>query len=160
MRRIITIALLALTATAGSAAADRHRGHHDRGHRVQVRDHRAPVRVQRTRDHRWNHRVQPKRRVVVRNHRHVDRRPIYVNNGRFTFRNGRTFVYRRPVITRRYFNVNVRPRVLLENYAPVPGYIWIAGHWNWNGYEWIWISGHYQIDPNYQYDDAYFYYGY
>jgi hypothetical protein len=32
----------------------------------------------------------------------------------------------------------------------VTGYIWVAGQWQWNGYEWLWVSGHYAIDPNFQ----------
>jgi hypothetical protein len=38
-------------------------------------------------------------------------------------------------------------------------YTWIAGHWDWNGYEWQWNAGHYEADPNYQYD-GYDYNGY
>ncbi len=24
---------------------------------------------------------------------------------------------------------------------PGPGYVWVAGYWNWNGFEWVWIPG-------------------
>ena len=154
MRRIILLALIALTATAGTAAADRYRDHRgdrhqrwDRGHdrRVNVRDHRRYDR--------------PHRRVVRDNYRYrnVDRRPIYVNNNRYVFRNGHTFQYRRPVINYRYTNYRVRPQLLVENYDTVPGYIWVSGRWNWTGYEWDWVPGHYEIDPSYQYNDAYYY---
>ena len=90
-------------------------------------------------------------------YRNVDRRPIYVNNSRYVFNNGRTFHYRRPVINYRYTNYRVRPQLLVENYDTVPGYIWVSGRWNWTGYEWDWVAGHYEIDPSYHYDDAYYY---
>jgi hypothetical protein len=60
------------------------------------------------------------------------------------------FNYRRPVIQYRYTNYRVRPQILVENYDTVPGYIWVAGQWQWNGYEWNWVSGHYAVDPNFQ----------
>jgi hypothetical protein len=154
MRRIILFALIALTATAGTAAADRHRGR-DRDHRSHRWERNHDRRVV-TRDHRNFNR--PSRRVVRQHvYRNVDRRPIYVNNGRYTFRNGHTFHYRRPVINVRYTDYRYRPRILVENYDTVPGYIWVSGRWDWNGYEWNWIAGHYEIDPNYQYNDAYYY---
>jgi hypothetical protein len=164
MRRIITLTLLALTVTAGTAAADRYRGdRHDR-RAYQNRDHRRPVvrdvRQNVRRDVRRDHRrdYQPTRRVVRdRVYRNVDRRPIYVRDNRFVFNNGRTFNYRRPVIRQRFFDVRVRPQILVEHHDPVPGYIWANGHWNWNGYEWIWIAGHYQVDSGYRYNDAYYF---
>ena len=140
MRRLILTAI-ALTLFGGVASADRWRGNHDRG-RHEGRD-RVVVR-----DHRWE-RQQP-RRVVVQ------RRPIYINNDRFHFGNGRYYTYRRPVITRRYYDYRYRPQILVENYQPVSGYIWISGAWSWNGYEWIWTPGHYDVDPNYYgYDNGY-----
>lgn len=154
MRRIILTAL-ALALFGGVASADRYRGHRDTSHRsggTVVRDsrhsYRAPVRVDRGyrndryRNDRYRHRVR------------VDRRPVYVNNGRFSFGNGYTRVYRRPVIRHRYYDYRVRPQIIIENYDPVPGYIWVQGYWSWNGYEWLWIDGHYAPDPNY-YDDGY-----
>jgi len=96
---------------------------------------------------------------VVR-HRHdrraVTRNRVYVNNGRYVFNGGVTRTYTRPVIRHRYYNVRVRPRVIVENYDPVPGYIWIAGQWQWNGREWMWSSGHSAPDPRYRvwYDDG------
>jgi hypothetical protein len=35
------------------------------------------------------------------------------------------------------------------------GYIWVAGQWQWSGYEWIWQPGHYEVDPNYTGDNYY-----
>ena len=54
----------------------------------------------------------------------------------------------RPVIRYRYTNYYAPPAVLVENYAAMPGYFWVAGQWSWNGYEWIWTPGHYEPDPN------------
>jgi hypothetical protein len=25
--------------------------------------------------------------------------------------------------------------------APGPGYFWVAGYWNWNGTDWTWVTG-------------------
>lgn len=58
----------------------------------------------------------------------VVRRPIYV---------------RRPVIRERYFDVRVRPAVVVESYPARVGYVWVRGEWQWNGAEWIWMPGHY-----------------
>ncbi len=157
MRRIITLALLALTVSAGSAMAD----HRDRGDRS--RDHRSynnssswrrqtPVA---SHDHRsYNNttvRVQPTRRYVER------RRPVYQSNNRFVFNGGISYNYRRPVITRRYTDYRYRPQILIENYQPVTGYVWSAGQWQWNGYEWSWIAGHYDLDASYQYPSEGYY---
>ncbi|MBV8900603.1 MAG: YXWGXW repeat-containing protein [Verrucomicrobia bacterium] len=30
---------------------------------------------------------------------------------------------------------------------PGPGYVWVAGHWHWNGYRWVWRHGHYVLRP-------------
>lgn len=148
MRRIITLALLVLTATAGSAMADRR--DHGRGH------DRRPV----VRDHRNNHvqprtHVQPRRefRRDRREYRYSDRRAVRVNNGRFVFNNGYSRSYTRPFIQYRYTNYRVRPQILVENYDNVPGYTWTAGQWQWNGYEWNWIAGHYDVDHSYQYSN-------
>ena len=153
MRRIILLALIAITATAGTAAADRD---HRRGDRQTYRDHRGSNH-RNVRDHRDYRR--DNRRDYRRNHNHrqFDRRPIYHSNGRYTFRNGRSFNYRRPVINYRYTNYRVRPTILVENYDTVPGYVWVTGNWAWNGGEWIWTPGHYVIDASYSGDDAYYY---
>lgn len=64
-------------------------------------------------------------------------------------------MYRRPVIRERYYNVRVRPQIIVENYPAQYGYIWISGNWSWNGYEWQWNDGHYAPDPSieFYYDD-------
>ena len=135
MRRIIPLALLALTLLGGTALADRdHRGsrHHDRRGGVVVRNHQRPQ-------------ARPVRHV------NVQRRPVYVNNGYYHFNNGARYRYTRPVIRQRYYDYRVRPQIIVENYQPMAGYVWVAGNWQWNGAEWIWISGHYAIDPRYAY---------
>jgi len=85
----------------------------------------------------------------------IDRRPLYVNSGNFRFHNGRSVVYRRPVIRNRYYDVRIRPQVIVENYPSQYGYVWVNGHWNWTGAEWTWVGGHYQPDTSYStyYDD-------
>jgi len=150
MRRLILTAV-ALTLFGGVASADRWRGHDNRrDNRVVVRDHRW----NNNDNHRWNERdnrrYYDQRRVVVQ------RRPVYVNRDRYVFNNGRYFTYHRPVIRQRYFDFRYRPQIIVENYDPVPGYIWIQGGWQWNGYEWCWIAGHYEQDPSYYgYDYGY-----
>jgi len=150
MRRIIPLALLALTVTGGVALADRHGGNrgpdrHSGG--VVVRDHRGPVVV---RDHRGpGYGGRPGRRAIARNR-------VYVSNGRYVFGGGVVRTYVRPVVRTHYYDVRVRPVYLVENMEPVPGYVWIRGNWNWNGYEWAWVSGHYEPDARYStwYDDG------
>ena len=84
----------------------------------------------------------------------MNRRPVFVSNGRFSFGNDRYVSYRRPVINYHYRNYYQRPALIVENYDPMPGYIWVAGAWNWNGYEWLWTDGHYDVDTSY--DDTYY----
>lgn len=148
MRRLILTAV-ALTLFGGVASADRWRGHDNR------RDNRRERVV--VRDHRWSERdhvrYEPRRE-------YVQRRPVYINRDRFQFDNGRYYTYHRPVIRQRYYDVRFRPQIIVENYDPVAGYIWIQGNWQWNGYEWIWMPGHYETDPNYGYNGGYYNNGY
>jgi len=145
MRNLLAAAL-ALTMFSGLAAADRrdHQrdGRHDK--RPVVRDHRShqPQRVNR-----------PARRA---NRRVIERRPVYVNDGRFVFASGVSRAYRRPVIHRHYYNASVRPRLIVESYPREPGYIWVRGGWTWIGTEWQWAGGHYAPDMQYSnyYDDG------
>jgi hypothetical protein len=124
MRRIIVFTLMALTLGSGVALADRdhRRGDSRRGDRggVTIRNPRDPV---------WHQRD---RRVQHRQYR----RPVHVRNGYYQFDNGRRYRYSRPVIRQRYFDYRVRPRIIVENYQPVAGYVWVPGQWQWNGYEW------------------------
>jgi hypothetical protein len=166
MRRILPLTLLALTVMSSAAFADRDRGRRDRPGGVHVdrsRVHRAerPVRN--------DHRFSRNDRRVVRNDRRVVERRVNVRRVRPTYRDGRFYfaggfyrTYQRPVINVRYTNYYQRPALLVENYEPVPGYIWVRGHWSWNGYEWQWNPGHYEVDPSfnqpYYYDGGTYYY--
>jgi len=140
MRRIIVFTLLALTLGSGAALADRYRGDH-RGN-AGIRNPNDPVWHQR--DRRYDRRYEPRsdRRVVYR-------RPVYVNNGYYEFHNGYRYRHSRPVIRTRYYDYRVRPQIIVENYQPVTGYVWVPGQWQWNGYEWTWTSGYYAVDPGY-----------
>lgn len=159
MRKIIPLALMALTLMGGTALADRGRWDRDTSHRAggtTVRDSRwrgdhrdRDRRVYRNYDrdrrvYRQYDRDRYRRRVVVQ------RRPVYANNGRFVFGGNYYRAYSRPVIRQRYYDYRYRPQIVVENYDPVPGYIWVRGSWSWNGYEWIWTAGHYEPDPQYQ----------
>ena len=164
MKRIIISALVALTAFGGVAAADGYRGrstHHAQGgvtvspsrgqysQRGHYSQRSYPRGTYQQRGHyqqaprynygRYDRGRYDRGRYVSRPHAHVVRRPIYVQ---------------RPVIRHRYYNYYQRPALIVENYAPMAGYYWVAGQWNWNGYEWIWMPGHYEPDPNY-YDYSY-----
>jgi hypothetical protein len=142
--RLIIFSLLAVVSvgvvTANEAEADRYR-----------RDSRTYSRpVYRTNTTRvYNGRVSPNRRVY-------NRTTVHVSNGHYRFHDGTSFAYRRPVISRRYYDFRIRPTVIVENYPSRGGYIWVSGHWNWTGAEWNWIGGHYAPDPsiNTYYDDG------
>jgi hypothetical protein len=154
MRKIITLALLVLTATAGSAMADRYRGSRDHGRdRVVVRDQRNDRGYNRvpSRSYDRGYNRGYNRGSYHRDHRYNDRRAIHSVNGRFVFNGGYVRSYHRPVFTQRYTSYRYRPSIIVENYDPVPGYIWVAGNWNWTGYEWSWIPGHYAVDASYEY---------
>ena len=135
MKRTLLLSVLTLAALVGVASADRgHRGHSQRGHASWsggVRGTAPRARFERHVERRVI--VQQPRRVYHHHDRFV-RRPIYV---------------KAPRIRYRYYNYYQRPAVLVENYAPMTGYYWVAGQWSWNGYEWIWTAGHYEPDPAY-----------
>ena len=109
-----------------------------RGGGVVVRDHRGPgpgaVVV---RDHRG-----PAPGPVVRDHRGPVYSHVRVSGGRYTFPGGVVRVYHQPVIRERYYNIHVRPPLLVESYEPVPGYVWMRGSWTWGGAEWVWTPGY------------------
>lgn len=148
MRRIIVFTLLALTLGGGAALADQYRGDHRRGdhrgdhYRGDHRrgDYRGGVTIRNPRERVW----------TQRDHRVIHRQPVYVTNGYYQFHNGYRYRYSRPVIHRRYFDYRIRPQIVVENYQPMTGYIWVPGQWQWNGYEWTWTSGYYAVDPSYE----------
>jgi hypothetical protein len=80
---------------------------------------------------------------VVRDHRGPAR--VRVSRGRYVFPGGVVRTYRRPVIRERYYDMHVRPAIVVESYDPVPGYVWVAGGWNWGGAEWVWTPGYWAI---------------
>jgi hypothetical protein len=147
MRNFLVVAL-ALSMFGGIAAADRRgngRGDRQDNRRPSVREYRGnppPARTNR-----------PARRA---DRRAINRNTVYATDGRFAFSNGRTRVYRQPVIRARYYNARVRPRLIVERYPVEPGYIWVRGAWTWSGSEWRWGGGHYAPDPQYSvyYDDG------
>jgi len=142
--RLILLSLLTVISvgvvTANEAEADNHRDN---------RSYSRPVYRQTTTTRVYTGRVNPNRRVYTRT-------TVHVNNGHYRFHDGRTVVYRAPVISRRYYDVRFRPQVIVENYPSQGGYIWTSGHWNWGGGEWHWIGGHYAPDPSIgtYYDDG------
>lgn len=140
MRRIILFTLIALVASSGAALADRHRGDHRDDHRSRVTFRNPHERTY----------PQRERRVIYR-------QPVRATNGYYQFHSGARYRYVRPVIHRRYFDYRVRPQIVVENYQPVTGYVWVPGQWQWNGYEWTWTSGYYQVDASYSagYDSSY-----
>ncbi len=152
--KIIPMALIALTLSGGVALADRDRGRgRDVSHRqggVQVTPSRGHDRVRYDNDRRYD------RRYDRRDNRRYDRtvrvqrsRPTFRNN-RFYFTGGHYQAYQRPVIQYRYRNYYQRPALVVENIQPVSGYIWVQGNWQWDGYEWQWMPGHYEVDQSYQ----------
>jgi hypothetical protein len=132
----------------------------DRDRREDRRERREDQRERREdrRDRREDRREDRRRYTgpIRANRRVIERRPIYVNNGRFVFHNGVTRVYNRPVISRRYYDRRFRPTVVVENYPAQHGYIWVGGSWGWGGSEWVWTGGHYAADPSFSvyYDDG------
>ena len=144
-RSIILFTVLALTATSGAALADHGRRSDYRADRRGEYRAGGGVGIRNPHDRIW----------TERDHR-VYRRPVYVNNGYYQFHNGYRYRYARPVIQHRYYDYRVRPQIIVESSETVPGYIWVQGHWQWNGYEWIWTSGYYAVDSSYDagYDDG------
>jgi hypothetical protein len=153
MRRLITLSLALVTLAGGAAIAD-HRGRGwDRG--PVVRDHRDRDDRRVVRDNRRDNRRRYQGPVRA-NRRVIDRRPIYVNNGRFVFSGGVSRTYSRPVIRQHYYDMRIRPQIIVESYPAQSGYIWVNGQWSWGGNEWTWVSGHYEADPSFTvyYDDG------
>ncbi|HEY4175951.1 MAG TPA: hypothetical protein VGM90_03935 [Kofleriaceae bacterium] len=149
MKRIILMALTGLTLSSGVALADRHGGGHDRREERQdhreIRQDRREIRQDRREDHRWDRRADSR---WGGNRTYVRSRPVYRNNTWY-FNGGVTRTYHRPEIRYHYRNYYQRPTILVENYDPMPGYVWVAGNWAWSGFEWTWSPGHYEVDANY-----------
>ncbi len=136
MRRTLGLATVLCMRFAGAAYAGRGgRGGGGRGRAsggVVVRDHRAGPTVV----HRGG--------GPARNHR-VPRGHVRVTNGRYMFPGGVVRVYKRPVVRTRYYDVRMRPPLIVEAYDPVPGYLWVSGGWTWGGGEWVWTPGYWSV---------------
>jgi len=118
MRRTIILSLLGLGMLGGVAAADEH--HQNRG------------------GYRGGHveRVRPYRDYHAYNRGYYN--PRYERGFRYSYG------YGRPYYGRHYYDYYHRPALIVEDFVAQPGFIWVRGHWDWNGYEWIWVPGHYQ----------------
>lgn len=136
MRRTLGLAVAFCMMLGGAAYAGRGRGHgHGTGRAsggVVVRDHRGggPMVVRGG-------------GPVVRDHRGPAR--VRLSRGRYVFPGGVVRVYRRPVIREHYYDMHVRPAIIVESYDPVPGYVWVAGNWSWGGSEWVWTPGYWAV---------------
>jgi len=140
------VTALTFTLFGGIASADHRDNHRD------DRDDKRPAGF----DHRDHQPERVNRPAQRANRQVIARRPVYVNNGRFVFAGGVSRAYTRPVIHARYYNARVHPQLIVENYRPEPGYIWVSGQWRWSGDEWRWGEGHFVPDPQYSnyYDDG------
>src|SRR5687768_5676840 len=36
------------------------------------------------------------------------------------------------------------PAMRVERYSQRRGHVWVSGHWDWNGADYVWIGGHYE----------------
>jgi len=138
LKNKLALTALAVSLMGGIALADHERG---RGGERERGGERGRVVERHERD-----------RVVVapRNEYRGDRH-VYINrdNNRFNFRGGEYRTYHRPVIRERYYDYRYRPRMIVESYDAMPGYVWIQGGWQWNGAEWQWFGGHYVVEGGY-----------
>jgi hypothetical protein len=173
MRNLLITAALLLT-TTGTAMADRHNDGRSGRRETVVRDNRGTSRGNYSNRGRetvvrrdygrgdYGRRDYGRREVVTRDYgrfggyrgdfRYHDRRPVYFNNGRYTFNGGYSYNYVRPTYYGHYRNFRVRPTLLIENVDSIPGYVWVRGSWTWDGAEWQWAPGHYIVDSGYVYD--------
>lgn len=47
------------------------------------------------------------------------------------------------------------PAIRVERYDTRPGYVWVSGHWDWQGDNWAWVPGHYERERRgYRYQPA------
>ena len=138
MRHTLQLASIVCMLLGGTAMADRWHG----GGGPVIRDHRGGGggggdRVV-VRDHRGGGPVYHEGHGPVMH----ERARVHMSGGRYVFPGGVVRVYHRPVIREHYYNVRMRPAVIVENYDPVPGYVWMSGSWNWGGAEWVWTPGY------------------
>lgn len=122
MKRISILTALTIMLAGGIASADhgRHRGHWDRGGRGGWSGG-------------WS------AGVVVRAPRVIQPRFVVVQRPRVV----------RPVVVVQPQPTYVEPTYVAPPPPPQPQ-IWIEGRWNWTGYNWQWIDGHYEVQVQQQ----------
>ncbi|HWP93036.1 MAG TPA: hypothetical protein VNN20_12655 [Thermodesulfobacteriota bacterium] len=44
----------------------------------------------------------------------------------------------------------IPPALRVEEAGPTPSttHVWIPGHWDWNGYDWVWTAGKWELPPS------------
>ena len=82
--------------------------------------------------------------AVAHGHVHARGGPVRIVGGRYMFPGGVVRVYHEPHHVH-FYNVHTRPAVLVENYEPMEGYVWVRGNWRWGGSEWMWTPGYYSV---------------
>lgn len=124
MKRISILTALTIVLAGGIASADhgRHRGHWDRGGRGGWSGG-------------WS------AGVVVRAPRVIQPRFVVVQRPR---------VVQRPVVVVQTQPTYVEPTYVAPPPPPPQPQIWIEGRWNWTGYNWQWIDGHYEVQVQQQ----------
>jgi len=143
MRKVLSFTILALLSTGGIALAERRGG-------GPVRDHRSGGMYSAPSAVHGGFRGGHGGGNVVVARPGVQHQPVYARGGRFQFSGGFSIAAPRTVTTQRYHDHSIRPQAFVEPYQQVPGYTWVPGQWQWNGYEWTWIAGYYQ--PTAAYD--------
>lgn len=134
MRRTLGFATALVLVAAPAFAGHGRGGGGGGGGAVVVRDHRAPAPVY--------HGGGGGGGAVVRDHRGPAVSHVRVSNGRYMFPGGVVRTYRAPVIRTHYYDMRMRPPLIVESYEPVAGYAWVGGGWTWGGREWIWAPGY------------------
>jgi hypothetical protein len=146
---LTSLAALAVALSSGAAFADRHGGSHGGGGRSGGGRSSGSVIHEQRGGGNWNHSGGVTVRSMGReNHVHYNTNRVYRGGYRSSFVRRPIYV-RRPVIRERYFDFRIRPRIIVEDYAPMAGYYWVSGQWSWDGYEWMWQPGHYEPDASY-----------
>jgi hypothetical protein len=141
MRRILTVSTLALGLSGGAAFADHGRGGYSHGGGGYARGGGGYAHGGGGYEHGGGY---------VRGGGGYARGGVSVRGGfygggyRGSWGYRQPIYMRAPVIRERYYNYYRPPGLIVENYGPMDGYVWIRGHWAWNGYEWMWQPGHYQ----------------
>ena len=80
--------------------------------------------------------------VALADGRHEARRPEpAVRDHRGAFERG--FERGRNERVEHFNDRRVKPAIRFERHENRAGFRWVGGDWQWNGYEWIWMPGHY-----------------